>query len=1365
MGCKELNFTKEELVNAQKDESLITQPSPNQTQKETSDKIDAVAAKVIKKDERYWFWDWVIGTRVSEKAKRKKGFQASSVNPDNDIKRETGTFVHEILNDLLQLRANKVGDYFKIKEKALRGPIKLTDAHLSQLNKLAERVARDIRKQQDMIDKEKDVIIKTEIFVGDFLRDIGGTIDVLAIFSDNTGAIYDYKTSGKNDPIEILDGKARVVRRPLPYQDIDAYHIAMSEYKRILLERYGLKYLRQNRLLPIAMSFVKKEGKIERGNTLKREVDNLVAIDESTENLKPIPVGGERTSWAGINKLVEKQYMQIEELRRKLKDKKVSQDEKEEIKRKIDAIDKSITRTLVDSDIYDIIQTVTNLANEVANRLDAPALLDHDQPNPLYLSLEDISDYMSELNVYKDMAEETQTYFQDIKDSDPEKFLRLKKALNRVRPYFEDQLFRLKYEYNNRAESEISDNYKDENGHLLPLQELNFGQLKFLKISEIDHPVYQTVWKVVEDAQFKIKKKFEAMDKNVYGKTEALFKWAKQYFPGANYRNKAFEMLIDKETGNLYSMLKKGFVSELNAVIEKGGSDAIEMVKEHYEFKNEAQWKKDYATRLEGFKAVTKARYNINQATGQFEDVHGADDRIIQSAIAQEEAYEKEISNFKLMNDLENSGVAWLNIINRRSFLKLKESTIKDNYSEEYKKIKAITPLNNFYTMWNDYMEEFAQIFGVMNYRELPPNFIPNIRKEMIEHINSDGFHLMSAVGEFFDSFSVREEDIYLNSYSPDGIERKIPILFMNKFRDKDDKIDNTRKSYDLSTSLMIFGKMAYNYQHMHEIEPKINALKHVLGSPSPEQGGTQATDRLGRRIAGRISPYITRKGSETDTYKLLEDITDFYLYGTKFKQTTMVPGVDLAHILSKMKNYNAGIRLGFAFIPAAGAFVAGKVGTVISAGKGIHFTVEQMLYANKLMVTDHKKYKAITAFFDAQNDDYAQRELEKHSASLGKRFINSRTLYAPLRGADTAITNPIVVAMTQNWGIKEDGTIVRFTKKGKEKGLYKGIKSIFDSINLTDKGMSIDGLSDEGFKQFRAAVKAVTSETIGNMNPDDIGAVDTNLIINQMMAFKSWMPALIQEYVGGLRWDETTQAMRWGRFKAYLNDYRKDLNFTEHEIEQGRLFYAYTSKVLLPNISKLILDLTTFGLAPRMGMKRVNEERAKKMFLRWRLEHPGLANKVTFDDFLEIKEAQMKAMLMQLRFIFAFMALAMFLGAKGDDGEPRYYENRVTRAFYKIFSKAGSELTFMWNPTEFIRLVKNPWPLTSLLVQVKNTVFNGFDESRDLMFGENSNQDKTPVGYYMLQWMYGAPQLMRVTELYENMKKNPYQVFNTSSQ
>jgi hypothetical protein len=362
------------------------------------------------------------------------------------------------------------------------------------------------------------------------------------------------------------------------------------------------------------------------------------------------------------------------------------------------------------------------------------------------------------------------------------------------------------------------------------------------------------------------------------------------------------------------------------------------------------------------------------------------------------------------------------------------------------------------------------------------------------------------------------------------------------------------------------------------------------------------------------------------------------------------------------------------------------------------------------------------------------------------------------------------------NWGLDNKGNLIRFTKSGKEKGVYKDVTPLIDLVETDSSGkVTIKGLSDKNFMKFRAAIKSATSEVIGNMNPDDIGATDVHFYKNQFMAFKSWMPGVVLEYTGKLRWNETTQAMRWGRFRAYLSEYRKDLHFTEDELQAGGIFYSYMSSVVLPNITRLILDLSTFGLAPTLlkkaGVKGlspsdINIDRAKAAFQKWQLEpeNAGLKDIVTFDHFLEIKEAQIKAMLVQLRFIIGIMALAAFLGASGDDGKPRYYENWVTRNMYKMFSKAGSELTFMWNPTEFIRLTKNPWPLTGLLTQFLKTVGNGFDESRDLMFGENSTQDKAPIGYYMIQWMYGAPQLTRFFELFENMKKNQYDVFSSNT-
>ena len=50
-----------------------------------------------------------------------------------------------------------------------------------------------------------------------------------------------------------------------------------------------------------------------------------------------------------------------------------------------------------------------------------------------------------------------------------------------------------------------------------------------------------------------------------------------------------------------------------------------------------------------------------------------------------------------------------------------------------------------------------------------------------------------------------------------------------------------------------------------------------------------------------------------------------------------------------------------------------------------------------------------------------------------------------------------------------------------------------------------------------------------------------------------------------------------------------------------------------------------------------------------------------------------------------------------------------------------------MWDPRQLIQIFRNPIPMTGLLTRSINTISNGFDETRDLLGGENSMSDKTP--------------------------------------
>jgi hypothetical protein len=854
MACRITNLTKEEIMNSMKNGDFIMQPLLNQTQEETHSRLTELSrvTKLEDTGHKYFlFGDIPIKESVSEKAKRKVGLRSTSITPDNDIQRRGGTFIHSVMRDLLDHLVNEKGTLDDIRGKAIHGDVKMDFKQFEQLRKLALRTKDEINKIQERIDPKGKVNIYLEQPMVDFMANEAGTVDVMAVFSDNTGAIYDYKTSGKGGSIGLGEHGKEVKNNLLPYYDSRAYDLSMTDYKRIALERLGIKTIRQNRLLPIGVEYsYKATSDRTEGSKFKPEFQTVLAVDDTNPYLKPIPTGGEPSRWEGITKLIEGQYRTINTLSERLSKAK-STDEKENIKRRIDTIEKSINKTLVDEDINDLIQTISNLSTEANTRLIEPKTNDDNSPNPAYLNDGDLDNYKKEMSVYQDIFSNTHDYFRDIEEENPELFDKLQKDLFKMKPAFDQILDKLNYESNNRIMSIVDKEFRDETGeHLLPFEELSFSQLQFLKMSEINSPIFRTAWKLIEEAQFKTKQKFTEMDEKVYKITEDVFKWAKD---NNLSRADAWKILVNEKTGNMYAKLDKSFNEKFRKAISDKDQKGIEFIKGNYEFKNKEAWQKEYKERLESQKAIIKANHNNLEATT---DSNG---KIIVSAKKQKESYENRLESWITSNNLAGSNAAWLNEYNVRRYLKVKDESLASNYSEEYKRIRNIKPLHDFYETSNEYMEEFASIFGISDQRELPSNFIPNVRKETLEHLTRDVFHPIAALKEMMDAFKVREEDIYLARTDENGISRQIPILFKNPFYGKDGKVDLTAKSYDLSSALMTFGKMAYNYEHMSQIEPTINSLKSLLGNPSPEQGGMQTRDRLGRKIKGKIEPFLTK--------------------------------------------------------------------------------------------------------------------------------------------------------------------------------------------------------------------------------------------------------------------------------------------------------------------------------------------------------------------------------------------------------------------------------------------------------------------------------------------------------------------------
>jgi len=1368
MDCAPVNRTPEEIRNAFINKNFLWDVNPDDPLELIIQRLDFLQEHIVLpegENQTYWMDGYNIKERVSNLSKKSyedrsgKRYVKKEIEKLDFIKQKNvGTRVHNVLAEIMDFKYNNKGNLDDIKARAAKGDYAVSNRNFNVLANLIDEHIELINRVQQQIGPGK-AIIRVEQKMVSPLRDVGGALDVVVVFTDKTMGRIDYKTAHSH---RYNYNEGKLTDELLTVNKVTDYELAMNEYGKILKEDIGLKGDRLVLLSPIHLRLKMKPDN-QRGSfdIYTTEIDFIEAGSKISKYLKPIPISGYKTSYKGVDKLLEKQWILLAKKTKELQEKTLSTTDREATRRTIKALRKSIQTTIIDGDISDILESVEMLSKELYNRMHEPELLEGGKFNPKYLTDEDLKELVDELSLYKDIIGYTHKYYGDLKAKDEKLYEKLRDGimtassnvlatLATAKVLGEERLFETLDKY-------IGDSYKDADGNPLPLEELGYGTRNFTRMSEMPHYMFKAAWKMVEEVDYKMLKDLKALDEEIESKEKALFTWAKS---NNMSRQAAFDMIINFNTGQLISNISKELMERIDKAYSISNSDlekAYQELSSIYELKDKEKFLENYQARLERYKETQVHKHKLGKEDSE---------------------YKRDIAKWIKQNNLLTSKEAWVNEYNRTYHLRIRANVKEANPSPEYKRMSQIKPLFDFYNMLTKYNNEFRKILDIADIKKLPPNFIAYIRKDMIDTLSMDKMNIftrLKAVGkEFLDSFSVREEEVFLGDVDETGkLKRNIPILYTNPFLNKDDEIDNTRRSYDLGKNLLLFAKMAYNYKYMHEIEPTILKMREYMADPSAEREGTIVTTKSGNKIRGKMSQWLTKVGLDTETYKVFEKLTDYHLYGIKFTESIGRGGkVDIVKTILNLKQYYSKSTLGLAFIPAIGAYIASAISKRFMGNKGISYNNKHMDQSNKHMITDFQKYMGISVFYDVYSTDPTSILIDKRSANLLPRIMTTNNLMYPLRKADELLNNSILNAMVLNWGIDIEG------KLGRKNALVRlnapsidatGIPTIWDlsTFNTETGKMEIKGLTDENYLQFREAVRSTSHSVIGSLSQRDISMIDANLLFNVMFQFRSWMPGIFIERSGKLIYDDKLQAAKWGRYRAAF----AELGITDHDFKNGFVLKQYMSKIFLPNVAKFTLDLFTFGFTKKMGITsseytdqygrtkkiRSNINRAKRMYRQHLLDNPELMGKMTFEEFLEVKEGQMRAFTNELRAILAFAILIHLMGA-GDDGEePPYMASYFSRLVYKNFTKAQSELTFMWDPRELMQMFRSPIPMTGLLVRSISTVSNGLDETRDLLQGENSLSDKTPIGYWWLQWIYGASQTARFIELFDQYQKSPY--------
>ena len=729
-----------------------------------------------------------------------------------------------------------------------------------------------------------------------------------------------------------------------------------------------------------------------------------------------------------------------------------------------------------------------------------------------------------------------------------------------------------------------------------------------------------------------------------------------------------FSQINNPETGDLISPFSKEFNVKKNSAIEEG-----DLVWMQTNYKVSEQGRKLYEEDLlefqESLKGLPKG-----------------------SKIA-----EARLNTWKKNNNLAKSDTAWTNSFTIHKYAELKNES--KHYSATYNSLS--TPLKEYY----DFYVKANRNFNSMVDERISYNFVANIQKDLIDSIaQGDGIFAsgVNAKKDFLAGLRTRQND----SQSMEGESNKIPLLYYDNFRYYNKKtgkyeINMQKKNADLTNNMVLFAEAVYRKKNMTEIRDVIEALKIQI-----ENQKVVKTDNMGKIITNEDGSFQTIESSKNT--EVFESLTKGLVYGQRIQNKDRhytVNGHDYSvnKTISTLMSYMSTKSLAFNYVSGFGNAMAGYINSYIKGVGGHYYTSAHMKKAHQLLIKrgDRDLYNHVTEFFNVERDHWVLSKAAKLSASKLTKALTFDKWYILQQKGDEFVANTILMSMMQNYGINENGQVKRLAQ------LEKGSKSLLELVDRTGDKISITGLSSEAFDDFRNRVKYVSRQIKGTNTSEDLSMVQTNVYMKAFLHFRNWIAPMVKERFGNVVYTKEVQEFEAGRYRVAAS--------------------AIFNRDWVNSLKKLSLDIVTLGKIKF----EANETVLLEQYDRFLLKNPDMANKMTKEDFLALKERSLREGLHEAKWILGLLLIMQAAKADwDDDGKPDYKQTKLGREAFKLTRRAYLELSFFSTPSSVQELLKKPLPVMAVLEDFVNFGGNTGSEITDLIFGGEEN-DKTPIGHY----------------------------------
>ena len=1313
-GCT----TQEDFQAAIEHGYAINDLHPNQTQETTSTFLDTTSRNVTKVEGRYAAGSKSLEKTVTEQIGKKYAYNPFGDKSLLEDQANIGNFIHDINQEFTLIMLKEIEG--KSTQASIEGLKKMELPLISEgLKKIETQYGRSLGPQAlvnsftgirdlllevysqqrviNQITKTTGVpVIKTEQVIIDPKRNIGGTVDFLAILSDNTAIIRDYKTKITKFTNRDVDGFILDFEKTVTKTDREKYKLQTGEYGRILRQIYGIKSIRKVEVIPISVN-VDTQSKTK----YKTKINSIFfpGQDKLLEKILPFST---TTGFKSLDDFIRKIDERIEKTEKAIRENPKDRDQLLDKLRQLETSKKEILINHNMNDLLDYIKSLSSKVNEAeANNME----------------LAELQELISELKTLSGIAESTYDYRKYLTEhvnkigdkTGKETADEIANKIGQIITETDDKIKLLEqvlYQSKIVALIEAKTGFKitDDYGNFIPFSQEGYFGNWFYQLSQFENPIFQSLRKILDDVNYKVRQEQDKVVEEITNTENKVYTWLRN---SGKTHSDLVKIMVNPETDNFWSKYSKEFGQLLSQIQPEDYHQYYE-VGENYEdwYKNKLQQQTD--------------KFNLDPNLSQKEKEDGL-------------TRWKENNDLTISNNKPLYPQAWYNA---KKYNRLKVKDRPESYNKNYQYILSIPELKAYYEMFEKYNQYFRQTLGV-DYSKLPNNFLPNIRKTASERLSEFGaLHgSKSAVTDFFKDFSVREDD---KSYDNSFDERKsIPIFFLNRFRNADESLNVGEKSYQFGRSLALFAKMALNHQHLEMVQAEISALQSFLSDKAE-----QVVQARGKNLTDKLGNSLSEKLNKTDIPKVFDSFVDMYLYGVNVKPELFDKSGRAEKMLLKAKEYFTLKALGLNIIAATGSFLSAKTQTIIEGNKGIIYTRDQYLQTLKQSYSEREKFLAINAFFDPMSHRLNNPRLVGEK-KYGERFysdptmrgwvnkyVNSRMLMNAFSIGDQYIEEVILGSMAKNYYVDESGNLRRIKDSQPHTG-----RTIWELFSYSKEAGAKLNLSEEQiqnvYENFRRAVQAGQSRIKGTIPEEDKAYWQSQLMGNLVMHFKSWVPGIMFERFGKVKYDPRIDSIYMGKYVALGQEFKNPDKLAAKE---------YFRQIVFPKVGQFAKHLLLFGKVGKLDNKA-----AKQLaFEQWLDMNPHYKNKVTFEEFDDIQQKQLRSMMQELRVILLFATLILMLGFDwDDDGDKDYKQYLLTRKLMSVLYKTKQEMSFVYNPVDFANLIKNPIPTIGLVSDVWKTIANTGDEILDVLFGEErliggTENDKQPIFYNSIKFVPG---------------------------